>query len=85
MIFLEDIEVDPSSFITITKEDDNDPESPLTALLWSPDEEGNEQEPDVLAWTQVGQDPKWFFWLVQNAAQRLGLRFQNDSSVEVEL
>jgi hypothetical protein len=56
----------PGSAIVIEVEDSADPESPLTAFFHNPDEPDSDWT--VLAWTQTGQNPEWFYWLVRSAA-----------------
>jgi hypothetical protein len=67
------------SFISVNIEDPNDPESPLTALLWTTAAAAGDADPIVLAWTQTGQEDRMFFWLVKAAAEKFGIELQDDS------
>lgn len=70
------------AYFLVEKEDENDPESPLTAYLIKPSADYGEDDAIVLGWTQTGQDPQTFLWMVECLAQFHQRRFVNDSGVK---
>ena len=64
------------AYIILEKEDEHDSESPLTGYLFT---DGDHQ---VLGWTQIGQDPEQFRWLLRSAAQFHGIAFIDDTTSE---